>query len=166
MAASSWFTLRWNDGAVELLDQTRLPEEEHYLRLDRVDDLARAIERLSVRGAPAIGVAAALGVALGALNSKAKRVEDLRRELEEEVIPRLRSTRPTAVNLFWALDRMQVRLNEGITSKELNAEGLRADLLEEAQEILDEDIRGRLWDGRRVRDCDVLSVRYELVSLL
>ncbi|MCH2185775.1 S-methyl-5-thioribose-1-phosphate isomerase [Myxococcota bacterium] len=141
MAASSWFTLRWNDGAVELLDQTRLPEEEHYLRLDRVDDLARAIERLSVRGAPAIGVAAALGVALGALNSKAKRVEDLRRELEEEVIPRLRSTRPTAVNLFWALDRMQVRLNEGITSKELNAEGLRADLLEEAQEILDEDIR-------------------------
>lgn len=141
MTASNWFTLRWNDGAVELLDQTLLPEEEHYLRLDQVDDLARAIERLSVRGAPAIGVAAALGVALGAFNSEADRVEDLRRELEREVIPRLRATRPTAVNLFWALDRMQARLDEGADSEASTAEGLRAGLLKEAQEILAEDIR-------------------------
>ncbi|MAJ60617.1 MAG: S-methyl-5-thioribose-1-phosphate isomerase [bacterium TMED88] len=141
MTDSNWFTLRWNDGAVELLDQTLLPEKEHYLRLDQVEDLACAIERLSVRGAPAIGVAAALGVALGAFNSEADRVDDLRRELDEEVIPRLRATRPTAVNLFWALDRMQRRLHAGTDSEGFTAEALRANLLEEAQGILAEDIR-------------------------
>ena len=126
---------------MELLDQTRLPEEEHYLRLDQVEDLAQAIERLSVRGAPAIGVAAAMGVALGAFNSMADGAEALRSELETEVIPRLRATRPTAVNLFWALDRMQARLREDSGPAKSGADAVRERLLEEAQKILSEDIQ-------------------------
>jgi len=106
MTDGSWFTLRFTGDAVELLDQTRLPAEEHYLRLDEVEDVARAIERLAVRGAPAIGCAAAMGVALGAVRSRATDTAGLVAELREQVIPRLAATRPTAVNLFWALERM------------------------------------------------------------
>ena len=139
--ASSWYTIRWHDGAVELLDQTRLPDEEHYLRLTNVEELAQSIERLSVRGAPAIGVAAALGVALGAFQSTAPGVEAIRQELEEEVIPRLRATRPTAVNLFWALDRMQRLLADLCATSDVTVDALRESLLEEAQKILDHDVQ-------------------------
>jgi methylthioribose-1-phosphate isomerase len=86
----------WKDGALELLDQTRLPSEEVWLRCTSAEDVAGAIRRLAVRGAPAIGVAAAYGVVLGA-----RRGDDL-----GFVTELLRSTRPTAVNLGWALDRM------------------------------------------------------------
>ena len=70
-ADAGWFTLRWRAGAVELLDQRQLPGEECYLLLREVDELAEAIETLAIRGAPAIGCAAAMGVALGAARSAA-----------------------------------------------------------------------------------------------
>src|SRR5215218_4948084 len=86
----------WRDDALELLDQTRLPHEEHWLRCTTAEDVADAIRRLAVRGAPAIGVAAAYGVVLGVRGGASFSAV---REL-------LAATRPTAVNLRWALDRM------------------------------------------------------------
>lgn len=96
--------LRWEKESLVLLDQTKLPEEESYLVCRDYLQVAGAIRRLAVRGAPAIGVAAAFGVVLGAREIVA-RGGDLQAELAA-VFQELRSTRPTAVNLFWALDRM------------------------------------------------------------
>jgi methylthioribose-1-phosphate isomerase len=93
----------WREDALELLDQTRLPHEEHWLRCTSAEDVAEAIRRLAVRGAPAIGVAAAYGVVLGVRSGAPfEAVRDL-----------LAATRPTAVNLRWALDRMGEVAAEG-----------------------------------------------------
>lgn len=100
--ATPFSPIRWQDGGLKLLDQTRLPREETWLDCDQPEDVAAAIYRLSVRGAPAIGVAAGYGLVVG-LNS---RKPD--QELEErfvEVSDLLAATRPTAVNLIWALER-------------------------------------------------------------
>jgi methylthioribose-1-phosphate isomerase len=95
-ASYSAVELSPGDGEVVLLDQRRLPQTEEYLRLSRVEEVAEAIETLAVRGAPAIGIAAAYGVVLGAVHG----------DDPGETAARLRRTRPTAVNLAWALDRM------------------------------------------------------------
>lgn len=101
-------TVAWDGVAVELLDQTLLPNEERTVRCETVEQLAEAIRRLVVRGAPAIGVAAAYGVALAArLHAGAGNALEAR-VLEASTL--LRGTRPTAVNLFWALDRMEAVL--------------------------------------------------------
>ncbi len=136
-----WFTIRWHDGSVELLDQRELPGEERYLVLDQVDELAVAIEELAIRGAPAIGCAAAMGVALGAARSAAQQLEDLIADLDGQVIPRLASTRPTAVNLFWALDRMRAVAGRLAEVPGADADSLRAGLLAEAETILEDDKR-------------------------
>lgn len=121
--------LRWENGSLVLLDQTRLPEEEVYLVCGEHRQVAAAIRRLAVRGAPAIGVAAAFGVVLGAQEILA-RGGDLQAELPA-VFQELRSTRPTAVNLFWALDRMarvwqaQGRKEPAATVSALEAEASR-----------------------------------------
>jgi methylthioribose-1-phosphate isomerase len=95
--------ISWREDALELLDQTRLPAEEHWLRCTTAEDVAEAIRRLAVRGAPAIGIAAAYGVVLGVRSGRPfESVRDL-----------LGSTRPTAVNLCWALDRMGEVVDEG-----------------------------------------------------
>src|SRR5512144_2200788 len=107
--AGDWFTLRWKDGAVEMLDQRKLPRQELYVTLRSVEEVAQAIETMVVRGAPAIGCAAALGVALGATTSPARDLPALRRDVET-AIERLAKTRPTAVNLFWGLGRMRDEL--------------------------------------------------------
>ncbi|MBI2373498.1 MAG: S-methyl-5-thioribose-1-phosphate isomerase [Deltaproteobacteria bacterium] len=116
---SSFFTVRYSSGTVTLLDQTRLPLEEIYVELRSVEDVARAIETLVVRGAPAIGVTAAFGMALAARL----------REPLAEAHARLARTRPTAVNLFWALERMK-------TKWDLGADALEA----EARALYDEDV--------------------------
>jgi methylthioribose-1-phosphate isomerase len=95
-ASYSAVELSPGDAEVVMLDQRRLPQAEEYLRLSRVEEVAEAIESLAVRGAPAIGIAAAYGVVLGAA----------RGDEPQETTARLRRTRPTAVNLAWALDRM------------------------------------------------------------
>ena len=128
-------TLKWKDDALVLLDQTALPSEVNYLTCREVETVASAIEDLKVRGAPAIGIAAAYGVVLGAL----KAVEDLPGNFRRRVgraIARLERTRPTAVNLFWALERMRRILDAG--AEQGNRE-LCEGLLEEAERIFADD---------------------------
>ena len=99
-------TLEWTAEGVCFIDQTRLPTEEIYVTCRNYEEVARAIRDMIVRGAPAIGVAAAMGIALGVQQSSAKNAAELRLELDRicEVIGQ---TRPTAVNLFWAIQRMK-----------------------------------------------------------
>src|SRR5579863_8341366 len=99
-------TLEWTKAGVRFIDQRKLPVEETYVTCKAYEEVAEAIRTMVVRGAPAIGVAAAMGIALGVRESKAKDVERLRQELVKisEVIGK---TRPTAVNLFWAIERMR-----------------------------------------------------------
>ena len=99
-------TLEWTADGVRFLDQTRLPLEETYVMATTSDQVATIITTMVVRGAPAIGVAAAMGVALGIKNSSAKTVPALTSDLEG-IAKTLAATRPTAVNLFWAIERMR-----------------------------------------------------------
>ncbi len=122
-----------------LLDQRRLPEREEYLVCASVEEVARAIETLAVRGAPAIGCAAAFGVALAARASQARDGAALGREVEAAAA-RLAATRPTAVNLFWALERMRRRLATALVVPGASPAQLRAALLAEAEGILTEDV--------------------------
>ncbi len=133
---ADWFTLRWSDDGVVLLDQRRLPGEEIYLTLRQVEEVARAIEDMAVRGAPAIACAAALGVALAARRSDAADTRGLIADVEA-ASERLARTRPTAANLFWALDRMRRRLAAAARG---SADEVRDALLAEAQAILEEDV--------------------------
>ena len=117
MSASAIQPIRWESGSIILLDQTKLPREEVYLKCERVDQIAEAICALSVRGAPLIGISAAYGLALAAQSgdgSVAARVA--------EAAETLRATRPTARNLFWAIDRMVARAQTGATAEELRQE--------------------------------------------
>ena len=136
---SAWATLAWSEAGVVLLDQRRLPEQEVYLTCASVEELAQAIESLAVRGAPAIGCAAAFGVALAAHVSTARETGVLVREIEMAG-ERLARTRPTAVNLFWAIERMRRRLGAELAAPRAGAQTLREALLEEAQAILREDV--------------------------
>lgn len=124
-------TVRWRDGVVRMIDQTRLPEEEHILSLTDVPAVHEAIRSLRVRGAPAIGIAAAYGVVLAASNASPAGA----REAAAAAIQTLKTARPTAVNLFWALDRMADRLAR-VPAGQGVAEPLRA----EADRILEEDL--------------------------
>jgi methylthioribose-1-phosphate isomerase len=99
-------TLSWTPEGVRFIDQTRLPLEESYVLATTYEQVADVIVTMVVRGAPAIGVTAAYGVALGALKTKARTTEEFVPEFEK-ICVRLAGTRPTAVNLFWAIDRMK-----------------------------------------------------------
>ena len=99
-------TIEWIDGKIRIIDQTKLPGQLVYIDIDQIQDLAEAIRNLRIRGAPAIGIAGAMGVALIAYQHKNEERKKLIQKLEE-TIHVLRKTRPTAVNLFWALDRME-----------------------------------------------------------
>lgn len=126
-------TLRWTDKGVEMLDQTRLPHVEEYVLCRDYKEVAAAIRDMVIRGAPAIGVAAAMGVALGALHAG-----DATFDGEfEEVCATLAATRPTAVNLFWGIERMR-KLRHSLTGQPLSA--VRASLVAEAQRVYLEDI--------------------------
>lgn len=103
--------IRWKKGILYLLEQRQLPFKEIWVKCDTVEKVARAIEDMTVRGAPAIGITAAYGVVVAALQSKTKSPANFKKEMEK-AIARLRRTRPTAVNLFWALDRMQKKVNK------------------------------------------------------
>ena len=129
-------TLEWTDAGVRFIDQTRLPTEEIYVTCRDYREVATAIRDMIVRGAPAIGVSAAMGVALGVRNSQAKNVAELRPEFDE-ICNTLASTRPTAVNLFWAIQRMRDRFEE-LSSEPL--EIIKRELIEEAQRMYLADI--------------------------
>src|SRR5262249_40232994 len=129
-------TVEWTDAGVRFIDQTKLPTEETYVTCKTYEEVADAIRTMIVRGAPALGVTAAMGVALGVRDSHAEDLVALKRELDHicEVIA---STRPTAVNLFWGIRRMKDKFDE-VNAKPV-AEIKRA-LVTEAQQMLDEDI--------------------------
>jgi methylthioribose-1-phosphate isomerase len=129
-------TLEWTDAGVRFIDQTKLPLEETYVTCTNYEEVADAIRTMIVRGAPAIGVAAAMGVALGALQSPAKSLPELERGFDT-ICNVLAGTRPTAVNLFWAIRRMRDRF-EQLRAQPL--EKIRQELVAEAQRMLVEDI--------------------------
>jgi methylthioribose-1-phosphate isomerase len=131
-------TLYWENGSLFLLDQRLLPGEISYLECRTVEKVAEAIRAMVVRGAPAIGISAAFGMVLGARQLAAEGVgaPDMRRRLAG-IAAGLRSTRPTAVNLHWALCRMELRLEE---TAGLSGEEIIAMLEEEAQLMLAGDI--------------------------
>lgn len=124
-----------DNNALVLLDQTKLPNEKVFLELTEMEDIWDAIYQLKVRGAPAIGIAAAYAVYLGVKQSKADTYEDFLAEFME-VKNYLASSRPTAVNLFWALDRMEDRLKQ---EKEEPIDKIKQALKEEAELIRKED---------------------------
>ncbi|RLE55865.1 MAG: S-methyl-5-thioribose-1-phosphate isomerase [Thermoprotei archaeon] len=136
--------LIWHGSELLILDQTKLPHTEEYIIARDHETVAKAIEAMQVRGAPAIGIAAAYAVVLGAKNAlnKCSKVDDLVAEVKK-VCDRLRSTRPTAVNLFWALDRMLARLQNSI-SETSDLREVVTDLEEEAKAIHEEEFRAEL----------------------
>ena len=129
-------TIEWKDGRIRMLDQTKLPTEIVYVDCRDVETVAQGIRDLWIRGAPAIGIAAAMGVALGAREIRADSFDAFYEEVER-IAFKLGATRPTAVNLFWALDRMKAyaraRREDGIAQ-------IKEGLVREAQAILEEDI--------------------------
>ena len=131
---STFRSIEWKGDRLVLLDQRRIPEEKVYLELVTPREVARAIREMAVRGAPAIGAAAAFGIALAALGG-----EDL--EAADQV---LRASRPTAVNLFWALDRMK-RIWQGFQG---SPEALAQRLVEEAERIAAEDVEANKAIGQ------------------
>jgi methylthioribose-1-phosphate isomerase len=126
-------TIQWTSDGVVMIDQTRLPREEVYVTCRTYEEVAEAIRSMVIRGAPAIGVAAAMGVALGVEHAAPGNLD----EQFARVCDALAGTRPTAVNLFWAIDRMK-RLYAGIRTKPVDA--IRERLVHEAQQIRLEDI--------------------------
>ncbi len=130
-------TIEWINDQLVIIDQTLLPVEERYVRLETAENVHRAIRRLEVRGAPAIGVAAALGLYVAVRGSSSIDKSSFKSEVRQ-VADYLSGSRPTAVNLFWALNRM-MRVVE--TDAADSVEGLKAALLAEALEILEEDKR-------------------------
>ncbi len=136
----SWRTLGWSHQGVLLLDQRLLPEREETLVCADVEDVARAIETLAVRGAPAIGCAAALGYALAARGSTARDLAALRAELAAAEA-RLARTRPTAVNLFWALARMRAAAERSFVAAGATPGSVAAALEREALALVADDER-------------------------
>lgn len=131
-------TLAWTPEGVRFIDQTKLPLEESYVLATDYEQVADAIVTMVVRGAPAIGVSAAYGVALGAIRSKAATAREFAAEFEK-VCARLAGTRPTAVNLFWAIDRMKRVFGALRTSNSPMME-VRERLLAEAHAMYEDDI--------------------------
>ena len=126
--------IKWENGTVLTPDQTKLPLEEITLKLTTVDQMAKAIKTLQIRGAPLLGAAAAFAIALSAYNSKAQTTIEMLTDLEVTGVT-VKEQRPTAVNLFWATDRV---LNMARTYTG-DVDGLRAAVIAEAQKIADED---------------------------
>ncbi|MGK7949656.1 MAG: S-methyl-5-thioribose-1-phosphate isomerase [Xenococcaceae cyanobacterium] len=126
----------WQENKVLLIDQTRLPEEYSVVEISKVEDMAQAIRTMIVRGAPAIGVAAAYGMYLGAREIKTDNVEQFLIQLEQ-VAQLLRQTRPTAVNLFWAIARMLKTAYESIDT----VAEIKSTLLDTARTIQLEDLQ-------------------------
>ncbi len=123
----------WCEDHVRLIDQTALPQREDWLSCRSAGEVAEAVRSMKIRGAPALGIAAAYGVALAALGSRAHQVEALQEELRE-ASRLLASTRPTAVNLFWALERMKKTWSQG-----QDIPSLQRALVREARALAAED---------------------------
>jgi len=131
-------TLAWTPEVLRFLDQTKLPLEESYVLASTYEQVAQAIVTMVVRGAPAIGVSAAYGIALGALRTTAVTPQEFSAEFDR-ICARLAGTRPTAVNLFWAIDRMKL-LFAGLLAEGATLEAMQEKILAEAHAMYEEDI--------------------------
>ena len=131
-------TIEWRDDAVVMVDQRKLPAEETYVSCRSAAHVARAIKTMVIRGAPAIGVAAAMGLALGVKQSSSTGTQKLAADFYK-LCELMAATRPTAVNLFWAIDRMKQSFAAGVTAGE-SVDQLKARLVAEAAAIHDEDV--------------------------
>jgi methylthioribose-1-phosphate isomerase len=139
-------TIEWTDQGIRMLDQRLLPAEEKYLMLRSYEDVADAIKKMVVRGAPAIGVSAAMGLALGAKQSVGTSVADLEDDFGY-MCQVMSETRPTAVNLFWAIERMRQRLQREKDNTQ-SLDNIKASLIDEALSIFREDIEANRALGR------------------
>ncbi len=139
-------TIEWTDQGVRMIDQTKLPLVEEYPVFETYLTVAEAIRSMVIRGAPAIGVAAAMGIALGMKNSTASTLEAATVEFGA-IADTISSTRPTAVNLFWAVERMKRRFG-GLVADGVGLDILRQRLIDEALDIQQEDIDANMRIGR------------------
>lgn len=137
-------TLEWTPEGVRFIDQTRLPTEEVYVTCRSYQEVGKAIREMVVRGAPALGVAAAMGVALGIQQSNAKDLDSLRADFEQ-IARTIADTRPTAVNLFWGIGRMREKFD---SVAEQGVEKIKTALVKEAQQMHREDIAANRAMGR------------------
>ncbi|MDQ3805699.1 MAG: S-methyl-5-thioribose-1-phosphate isomerase, partial [Acidobacteriota bacterium] len=139
-------TVEWTDEGVRMIDQRLLPTEEKYLTLRSCEEVAAAIKQMVVRGAPAIGLSAAMGIALSSKQSAVSSVADLAEDFDYfcELMSR---TRPTAVNLFWAIERMRERFRRERAAGG-DVEAVKRALVEEAQALFREDIESNRRLGR------------------
>jgi methylthioribose-1-phosphate isomerase len=137
-------TLEWTDSGVRFLDQTKLPSEEIYVNCTTHEQVADAIRHMVVRGAPAIGVAAAMGIALGVKNSKAGTGGELKKDFDA-ICDLMGKTRPTAVNLFWAIRRMREKFE---MARIRPLPQIRQTLIEEARRMHAEDVAANRAIGR------------------
>lgn len=138
-------TLEWTKDGIRMLDQRLLPGEEKYLMLRSYDEVAEAIKKMVVRGAPAIGVSAAMGIALGATQSVGTSVADLEDDFNY-ICQVMSQTRPTAVNLFWAIERMRSTFAKAKSIGD--SEAIKKVLVDEALKIFDEDIAANRSIGK------------------
>lgn len=157
-------TIEWKDGVVVIIDQTKLPKETDWIKLKNYREMASAIKDMKLRGAPLIGVAAAYGLALTAYHSIAKTREDLIKDLAESAEV-LRNTRPTAVNLFWAIDRVMKKAKQSNGTREELAEAI----ISEAEDMANEDVESNKRMGKHgatlIEDGDVILTHCNAGSL-
>ncbi len=139
-------TLEWTDEGVAMIDQRLLPTEEVYPVFKTYEEVARAIKEMVVRGAPAIGIAAAMGIALGARDTPTDDAEEFDQAFDR-ICETLGSTRPTAVNLFWAIERMR-QLHANLKNENRSLDEIRARLIEEAKRMHEEDVEANRAMGR------------------
>src|SRR5687767_1866600 len=153
-------TIAWQGDDIVMVDQRKLPASEIYVTCKNVNDVAKAIKTMVIRGAPAIGVCAAMGLALGAARSKATGTKQFTTEFQRNC-DLLAATRPTAVNLFWAIERMKRTFSDGALAGE-SVEQLRARLRLAADRIHDDDVEscrsiGRHGAGLVPQDARILT---------
>jgi methylthioribose-1-phosphate isomerase len=140
-------TVEWTDEGVRMIDQRLLPNEEKYLMLRSCDEVAEAVKLMVVRGAPAIGVSAAMGIALGTKQAAVSSVPDLEEDFDF-FCDMMSRTRPTAVNLFWAIERMRDAFRRARAAGVTQVDEVKELLVEEAKKIFREDIESNRALGR------------------
>jgi methylthioribose-1-phosphate isomerase len=143
-------TIEWTDDGIKMIDQRKLPTVEEYPLFKTYQEVAEAIRSMVVRGAPAIGVAAAMGVALGVRDSKALSLDDLRKDFDY-ITHVIGSTRPTAINLFWAIERMK-KVYSDAAAEDKSRDEISQRLVEEAMAIQSEDIASNKRMGQFGQD--------------
>ncbi|MBF0540748.1 MAG: S-methyl-5-thioribose-1-phosphate isomerase [Nitrospirae bacterium] len=158
-------TINWKDSKVSILDQTKLPHEVIYIDCTNYLTVVDCIKRLSIRGAPAIGIAAAMGVAIGCQDIHASNFEEFIKELQP-VYKALVDSRPTAVNIQWAVNRMDAML---LKNRDKTILELKELTIKESQDILEEDIRINRqigeWGAQFIKDGDIILTHCNAGSL-